>query len=180
MVDKLGKPAAPFVEICKLGASAQQADAPTPGGLSLRVIISFNCKPAEVACSARICTASRRNSNRLALESLQCGSAGPRGVSQQRSGPRPTEGGSSFTQWASRLARSTPARLFLPRNPVVSESVLLARRVMPIQLKKTESISLTFCRGLVGKAPSILLFCARSRPAGLGFTLGFFAKSGHK
>jgi len=46
----------PFVEICKLGASAQ-ADAPAPGGLSPRVTIGFNFKPAEVACSARICTA---------------------------------------------------------------------------------------------------------------------------
>ena len=42
----------PFVEICKLGASAQ-ADAPAPGGLSPRVTIGFNFKPAEVACSAR-------------------------------------------------------------------------------------------------------------------------------
>ena len=32
--------------------------------------IGFNFKPAEVACSARICTASRRNSNRLAREEL--------------------------------------------------------------------------------------------------------------
>ena len=97
----------PFVEICKLGASAQ-ADAPAPGGLSPRVTVGFNFKPAEVACSARICTASR------------------------------------------------------------------ARRDVPIKFNKMKSILPTFNRGPVGKASSLLLFWARSRPA---WVMIFFLKS---
>ena len=83
-------------------------DAPAPGGLSPRVTVGFNFKPAEVACSARICTASR------------------------------------------------------------------ARRDVPIKFNKMKSILPTFNRGPVGKASSLLLFWARSRPA---WVMIFFLKS---
>jgi len=69
VADKLGslRHRSPFVEICKLGASAQ-ADAPAPEALSPRVTIGFNFKPAEVACSVRICTALRARYKRRAYK----------------------------------------------------------------------------------------------------------------
>jgi hypothetical protein len=52
--EKVGKPAAPLVEIWKRGASAQ-ADAPAHQGASSRLNITF--QPAEIANAAQICEA---------------------------------------------------------------------------------------------------------------------------